>query len=170
MHWNMRNDHYGFPAIEHRFKALGADPFVLPAQQKLDLSNLMWEMYGDDYVPDISQSGKLGKIICLAEMNKINCKDFLAGQDEANAFFEGEYINLQRSTLLKLEIFCRFIDLAHRGQLKTYAPTAQATRIDRPSIVDRIKAHWIISLIVVGSSILAALAKGWEAIMSFLDN
>ncbi len=29
VHWNMRDINYGFPGLEHRFRILGGEPYVL---------------------------------------------------------------------------------------------------------------------------------------------
>ncbi|HHF3232176.1 TPA: hypothetical protein ACPJ2O_003762 [Vibrio diabolicus] len=34
VHWNMRDINYGFPALEHRFKILGGEPYILDDSKK----------------------------------------------------------------------------------------------------------------------------------------
>jgi hypothetical protein len=38
LHWNMRDINYGFAAIEHRYRVLNGEPFVIPEDKKFDLS------------------------------------------------------------------------------------------------------------------------------------
>jgi hypothetical protein len=49
LHWNMRDANYGFVAIEHRFQVLNGNPFVVPDQNKIDLSRLLVDIYGKAY-------------------------------------------------------------------------------------------------------------------------
>jgi len=38
IHWNMRDQNYGFRAIEHRYRVLGGDPYIIQDDRKIDLS------------------------------------------------------------------------------------------------------------------------------------
>ncbi|MDB5596056.1 MAG: hypothetical protein JWM36_3017 [Hyphomicrobiales bacterium] len=50
VHWNLRDKNYGFQAIEHRFRVLGGDPFIIEDDKKLDLSRLLIDLYGVAYI------------------------------------------------------------------------------------------------------------------------
>jgi hypothetical protein len=167
VHWNMRNDHYGFPAIEHRYKALGGAPFILAVDRKVDLSMLLWVLYGDDYVPDLSKSGRIGKIFSVVEINGISDKDALSGHDEARAYSNGDYLRLQRSTLRKLEIFSQILGLVYRGKLKTNANWFSSLLSHPAFLIDKIKAHWLVILFIFLGSLLSAIAAWRNAIMTF---
>lgn len=38
LHWNMRDENFGFLALEHRFRVLGGKPVGLPDDKKVDLA------------------------------------------------------------------------------------------------------------------------------------
>lgn len=40
IHWNMRDDNYGFSALEHRFRVLGGNPVILQDNRKFDLGKV----------------------------------------------------------------------------------------------------------------------------------
>jgi hypothetical protein len=50
VHWNMRDINYGFAAMEHRYRVLGGEPFLVEDQNKLDLSRLLIDIYGVGYI------------------------------------------------------------------------------------------------------------------------
>ena len=62
LHWNMRDEKFGFAAISHRCALLGGEPVGVHDSQKVDLSRLFVEMFGSDYVTK-------PYIVTLAELN-----------------------------------------------------------------------------------------------------
>ena len=50
LHWNMRDINYGFPALEHRAKVLGIDPFVIPEDKRVDLARVLVDLFGVRYI------------------------------------------------------------------------------------------------------------------------
>ena len=165
VHWNMRDDVFGFAALEHRYTALGGSPFVLWNGQKVDLSRLLWRLYGDNYAAHNSKSGKVGRISRLVELNGISDKGVLSGDAEPKALEAGDYLRVQQSTLRKLEIFSCIFELARRKKLKTDASWADLTGLHPFFIFDAIKRHWLVSLFLFGTSIIGALItwRGWIA-------
>lgn len=163
VHWNMRNDHYGFPALEHRHRALGGVPCVVRDAQKIDLSRLLWRLYGDHYANHTSKSGKPGRLFRLIELNSIGDKGALPGEAEPKAFEAGDYLKVQESTLRKLEIFNCIFELARRKKLKTDTSWLDTSRLHPLLILDTIKRHWLVTLILFGTSLITALIKlrGW---------
>lgn len=79
IHWNIRDHNYGFKAIEHRFKVLEGHPVIIPDDNKIDLSRLLIQKYGKNYI----EHPRLEKLI---DKNEISKQDFLTGAQEANAF------------------------------------------------------------------------------------
>lgn len=115
LHWNMRDANYGFQAIEHRFRTLqgkNAAPFVVDDKQKLDLSRLLQEIYGIDYIGH-------PRLETLIDKNNISLRDFLPGKKEAEAFDNQEFAALHRSTLRKVDVLGNIAVLAHNRNLKT---------------------------------------------------
>lgn len=73
VHWNMRDINYGFAALEHRYRVLGGEPFVLPEGKKFDLARALIALYG------VSYTGH-PRLATLIEKNHIAHRDFLTGQ------------------------------------------------------------------------------------------
>ena len=94
IHWNMRDMNYGFKAIEHRFSVLGGTPFRIPDDKKIDLARLLIKCYGVGYIGH----PRMEKIL---EKNGIEAKDYLSGQQEAEAFANQEYVKLSEYHLIK---------------------------------------------------------------------
>ena len=115
LHWNMRDDNFGFQAIEHRFQVLAsnADPgYKVPESQKFDLALLLKEIYGPEYV-DHPRMHK------LLEKNRAVPLGFLTGPDEAIAFEKKEYYRLHQSSLAKVHAITTVAQLAYNRQLTT---------------------------------------------------
>lgn len=114
VHWNMRDENYGFGAIELRFRILGGCPFVIDDDKKVDLARLLVDIYGVGYI----EHPRLEKLI---KLNKITDCDFLDGKQEAEAFEQKQYIKLHRSTARKVDIFANVIQRVDNRTLKTNA-------------------------------------------------
>ena len=115
LHWNMRDTSYGFQAIENRFLVLcgkDATPYVVDGKQKVDLSRLLQDIYGADYIghPRMEQ---------LVRKNGIAPRDFLPGREEAKAFEQQDCAALHLSTLRKTDIIANIAVRAHDRKLKT---------------------------------------------------
>ena len=50
LHWNMRDENYGFHALELRYKILGGTPYVIQDSNKFDLSRILIGIYGKAYI------------------------------------------------------------------------------------------------------------------------
>ena len=112
LHWNMRDATFGFAALEHRFKHLGGKPWVISEGSRVDLSRLLLDIYGTDYIPH----PRLEKLATLNHMTTLHC---LSGEDEAKKFEEAEYRAVQSSTSRKADMISDIAERAFRGTLKT---------------------------------------------------
>jgi hypothetical protein len=114
VHWNMRDEKFGFAALTHRFALLGGTPVVLHETQKLDLSRTLIEIYGTDYAarPYLES---------LAGANGLSVTGFLSGQREAEAFALGQYYNVLQSVLCKVTIIAEVATRANDRTLITDA-------------------------------------------------
>lgn len=115
LHWNMRDASYGFQAIEHRFRVLCgkvASPYLVDDRQKVDLSRLLQDIYGADYIghPRMER---------LVRKNGIAPRDFLPGSEEAKAFDRQDFTALHLSTLRKTDIIGNIAVRAHERKLQT---------------------------------------------------
>ncbi|CAB5498948.1 hypothetical protein [Bathymodiolus thermophilus thioautotrophic gill symbiont] len=146
IHWNMRDINYGFSALEHRFKALKGTPFLLIEVKKFDLSKAMVSLYGIEYI----EHPRLTKLI--KKNNDITSKDFLTGEEEADAFENKEYVKLHQSTLRKVDILANIFERIADRTIKTNFKWYKAYRWHPKVLVELIKQNSIISfLVLVGS-------------------
>ncbi|WP_084462757.1 hypothetical protein [Oceanibaculum pacificum] len=114
LHWNMRDANYGFQAIEHRYRVLGGEPFVIDDNNKIDLSRLLIDIYGVGYIDHPRMERLLDK-------NHIAPRDFLSGAEEARAFEDRNFVGLHQSTLRKVDVIANIAGRAHDRNLKTNA-------------------------------------------------
>lgn len=141
IHWNMRSVMYGFQALEHRFKVLGGNPVDTYRLNKVDLSILLDNYYGDGYIDD-------PKMLKLLRLNKLNEKEFLDGITEAEAFEKCDYLKVQNSTLRKVHTFAKFLDLAENNKLKTYSKWYKRFGFSIQGIYDCCNGKWWFNLII----------------------
>ena len=112
LHWNMRDSKYGFPALEHRYEVLGGELFKIQESRRHNLTELLKQLYGDDYIGH-------PRLKNLIRKNAITDQDFLSGEEEARAFENGEYIEVHQSTLRKVTVISEIANRASAGTLKT---------------------------------------------------
>ncbi|MGE3611713.1 MAG: hypothetical protein AB7I27_19135 [Bacteriovoracaceae bacterium] len=147
IHWKMRDNNYGFKAIEHRFSVLGGSPVIIPDNNKFDLSSLIHDIYGDNYAGH-------PRLPSLVKLNEITDMDFLTGAEEARAFDQGRYFDLHRSTLRKVDILQTIGTKAASGTLKTNSWAFRSVTMNILVIVERIQKHWLTTLILFVAAIL----------------
>ena len=114
VHWNMRDENYGFGAIELRFQILGGTPIVIHDDKKVDLARLLVDIYGVGYIGH-------PRLQNLIKLNSITDIDFLSGEEEARAFDAKQYISLHRSTSRKVDVFANILQRIQNKELKTKA-------------------------------------------------
>lgn len=139
LHWNMRDIIFGFQALEHRFKVLGGKPVTIPEPNCVDLSDLLSDIYGPNYI----EQPRLSSVV---KKNQISDKDFLPGKDEAIAFENREYFKMHLSTLRKVHILALIAKLAEEGRLKTNSSWRDIYGMNPESIGEFLKDHWLISI------------------------
>ena len=116
LHWNMRDENYGFHALEMRYEILNKKPcpYIINDQNKFDLSRILIGIYGKDYIGD----PRLEKVM---EKNEISNLNFKPGEEEASLFDQGKYVELHQSTLRKVDVLSNICEMAYDGNLKTNA-------------------------------------------------
>ncbi len=112
LHWNMRDSNFGFAAIEHRYRVLKGEPFVVDDDKKVDLARLLIAIYGTGYTGH-------PRLETLIQKNNIAPLDFLSGADEAAAFDAQNYVALHQSTLRKVDVMANIAGRAFDRDLKT---------------------------------------------------
>jgi len=148
VHWNMRDINYGFQAIEHRYKVLGGEPFIIDDARKFDLARALIAMYGVGYIPH----GAHGRLHGLMGLNNITAKDVLTGADEALAFENKEFVKLHQSTLRKVDVMANILERIQDGSLKTAASWRDRYGIHPAVMVEICKEHWALSLLAFAAA------------------
>jgi hypothetical protein len=113
VHWNMRDENYGFEAIKRRYQVLKGQHFQEITDSKLfDLSRLLFGIYGPDYIGH-------PRLESLVRKNNMTDTGFLTGQQEADAWDKKQFLNLHRSTLRKVDLFADIVGRIENKTLKT---------------------------------------------------
>lgn len=167
IHWNMRDENYGFAALEHRFRVLGGSPFLIHDDNKVDLARVLVNLYGRQYAAHVSPSGRKGRIMTIMEINNIADKDALQGAAEAESFERSEYLKLHQSTLRKVDVFANIFDRIHSNNLKTQATFMDKYGIHPVALLEVIKAHPLITGITLISSLGVSALNYWKIISFF---
>ena len=154
IHWNMRDINYGFQAIEHRYKVLGVEPFIVDDSRKFDLPRELIALFGVGYAPH----GKSGRLHSLMDLNRITAKDALSGKEEADAFDKGEYIRLHQSTLRKVDVMSNILERVFDGSLKTNSTVLERTGFHPAVLIELLKENWIWSLIAGAVTFIGLVA------------
>ena len=122
VHWSMRDDKYGFLAIESRYEILKGEPVAIQDDRKFDLERLVRAIYTKKY----AQRGENGRLYSLALMNDLTRRrdghgDYKTGKEEADLFKKNDFRALHQSTLAKVEALAEICKLAYENQLETSA-------------------------------------------------
>lgn len=141
IHWNMRDKNYGFRAIEHRYRVLGGDPYILTDDKKVDISRILIDLYGVGYIGH-------PRLETLLKKNDIAALDFMNGAEEAAAFEQGKYVDLHRSTLRKVDVFCNIAQRAFDQTLKTNSTWKEAHGLSIKTALYLAKKHWVYTVII----------------------
>lgn len=135
VHWNMRDINYGFPALAHRYRALGGTPADIPESNLMDLARLLKDYYGEKYAEH-------PRLTSLARMNDVNLTDYLTGQEESDAFARGELARPHNSTLRKVDLLDNILTKMHNGTLKTGAKPIDVYGSYLVLGAEMIRDHW----------------------------
>lgn len=120
LHWNMKNDNFGFQTLSNRYKNLGG---IIETEMQFkddctkNISTLFKMKYGPNYISRINDVK--GKMYALFEKNGITDPDLLNGLDEVREFASGHYVKVELSVVAKVKAFEQLIDYARNGELKT---------------------------------------------------
>lgn len=152
LHWNMRDNNYGFAALEHRAQVLGSASIVIPEENRHDLSRMLIALYGVGYTGH-------PRLESLMAMNKVSARDFLVGAEEAKAFENGEYVKLHQSTLRKVDVLANIAERAENGTLKTNATWWDIHGGTIAAVGEWLREHWIFSVISALGTVGSAIYK-----------
>jgi hypothetical protein len=152
VHWNMRDENFGFHAIELRFKVLGGEPFVISDERKFDLSRILIGIYGKGYIGH-------PRLESLMKHNKISNLGFKTGKEEAELFENGNYVGLHQSTLAKCDVFANFCQLAFENDLKTFATWREVHGHSLKAFLDWLQNHTYIAFLLLLISVIANIIQ-----------
>lgn len=114
VHWNMRDENYGFQAIAKRYRTLSQKDFYnLHSDNLFDLALCLKYIYGPNYITTDQ------RMRSLAVKNNLLHQNFLSGEQEAECWERGEHLKVQRSTLSKVALFEQIIRAIEDHTLKT---------------------------------------------------
>lgn len=162
LHWNMRDNNYGFQALQYRFEVLKGTPFVLSDDRKLDLARVAVSIYGRNYISHTAKNGRSGRMLALVEKNNIADKDVMTGQEEAEAYINGKYRELEMSTLRKVDILCNIAERMHDRTLKTNAAWYKPRSFHPYWLFYRAKEHPFMAGLVVAGIVIGLINRGLE--------
>ena len=151
LHWNMRDINYGFAALEHRGRVLGATPEHVLDDYKIDLARVLIDLYTPRYVGH----PRLQKIL---ELNHIGMRDFLTGQEEADAFDHGQFVKLHLSTLRKVNVIAALAERTETGQLKTRATWWERNGSNIVGAMDGMTDNWVVKTLGLVAIVIGIVA------------
>ena len=165
IHINMRNINFGFEAINHRYRVLGGTPVQINDNIKIDLARLFVDIYGKQYSPH-------PRMESLYRMNDVTMASFLNGEEEAEAFNNGDYVALHQSTLRKVDNMHNVISLSVENDLKTKSNIFQIYGITPAGLFYASKENWILAIVmfVIASSLAAIIGIGVTKYFSTDEN
>jgi len=152
VHWNMRDINFGFPALAHRYKVLGATPTEIPHERLFDVSRVLVMKYGVGYM-------KHPRLENLIKHNDITMLNFLSGAQEAEAFDKREYYKLHQSTLRKVDNIANIVERAVADRLKTLSGWSDRTGISLKEVAVAVQNHWLIALLVLVIGVIGSFAS-----------
>lgn len=106
LHWNMKNNNFGFSAIEDRFHMLKGNPTHFEEGKLINISVLLKKKYGMNYAKDNMWNGKLmGKMYDIFMLNHITDSNILDGEREIIEYILKNITPIEQSVLGKLKAF-----------------------------------------------------------------
>ncbi len=130
VHWNMKNVHFGFEAIRHRFEKIFAglrDRIEeIPSNSKVNLALLIEEMYGDKYA---NESDTLASMMKLNN-SKILSNDYLTLENESVEFEKKNFKSVLASLDCKTDFLCKSVRLLSQKKLKVWSKNSYASFVE----------------------------------------
>ncbi|MBT1706417.1 hypothetical protein [Chryseosolibacter indicus] len=162
IHWNMRDANFGFEAIANRYKILGGEPYELDEDRKYDLPRILGKIYTYGY----ERNEPDGRLLNLANRNKITLRHALKGSDEAKAYEDKKYLELHQSTLRKVDIMDSIVDRTDKNELKVNVKKKDIYGLTLPGIVEIVKNNWM--LVALWTLIVYILGAATEPLIQKL--
>ena len=104
LHWNMKNNNFGFYAINERYKCLGGTPFAFDDAKLVNISDLLKRKYGPNFARDCQWKGEeVGKMYDIFSLNKITDAKILGGEAEIKEYILKNLLSVEQSVLAKIK-------------------------------------------------------------------
>lgn len=155
IHWNMRDVNYGFAALEHRYRVLGGMPVQIAEDRKFDLARALVDIYGIGYISH-------PRFESLIKKNKITDRDFLNGEQEAEAFERKEFVRLHQSTLRKADILPNVFERTVAKTLKTNATWREQHGFSVAVLGELAREHWIVAAFIAVGAALTVIVRALD--------
>lgn len=164
VHWNMRNASFGFEAIANRYRILGGNSRYIEDQFKYDLPQIIGNIY--TYKFEEHNKPSKGQLLNLAIRNKITIRDTLTGKEESAAFDERNFLNLHMSTMRKVEVIDRILNLEEKHKLRVAVSIFKSCGLSIPGIIEIVRNNWF--LFLLWSVLMAVVGISIEPIIQHL--
>lgn len=120
LHWNMKNNNFGFSAIENRFSELNGTPYHLEEGKLINISVLLKKRYGTNFAKDGTWNGKTtGKMYDIFVLNNIKDSNILNGEEEIINYIVKNIMAIEQSVIAKLKAFQLIVEKTADNVLKT---------------------------------------------------
>ncbi len=117
IHWDMKNIHFGFEAIKHRYEKIFGDLKdynEIPINNKKNLRNIIEGMYGEDFV----DGSDTLKAILKCNYGNVDNNVYLSSNIESTEFERKNFINVIKSVDLKVESIRKITNKLMQKKLK----------------------------------------------------
>ena len=163
LHWNMKDQNYGFEALAQRYMKLSGKrkaPVQIDNDCRTNISSLLVNRYGTNYADH-------PRLENLLKKNNIQPTNIMNGLDEAKAFSNKEFTKIDRSIQSKVQAFSEIIERSANDELKTNSKLLKDIYgVSLGGIAQYVKENAILSLIssLVGGIIVSVICHyvfGW---------
>ena len=152
VHWNMRDQTYGFQAIAHRYRVLKGVPIDIRESNIFDLGRFTAIYYGGRFAEH-------PRFYNLLEINGLKFPDLLTGQDESEAFCDKKFGKIHRSVLRKVMVLAMFVGKIQEGSLKINSSRRDLYGSYWEYAKQMLVHHWVIALITLLSAIITIIVS-----------
>ena len=120
IHWNMKNNNFGFSALEERYRQLRGEPMHFEEDKTINLSVLLKKKYGTNFAKESMWNGvHTGKMYDVFAMNGIDDINILNGEQEVKEYILKNLVSLEQSAWGKVKAFHFIVERAADNALKT---------------------------------------------------
>lgn len=153
-HWNMKDQNYGFEAIEQRYRRLNSNKktkFHMDSEKLINISSLLHMRYGENFVSH-------PRLWSLLQKNSIHPKNLLNGEQEADAYKSKKFSSIDRSVQAKVQVFSEILDRAANQELLTDTKLLRDIYgISIGSILTYVKENWFFGMINIMFGVISSI-------------